>query len=67
LPSFLVDQIKIVHMRAMDLLLLPVLAQVQKAMLLRLLFLFVPRCVVLQAELQIMQQAVLWAEQLLVL
>lgn len=52
-------QIKIVHMRAMDLLLLPVLAEVQKTVLLLLFLLFMPRYVLLQAELQIMQQAVL--------
>ena len=65
--DYLLLQIKIVHMRAMDLLLLPVLAEVQKTKLLLLFMLFVPRCVMLQAELQIMQQAMLRTEQLLVL
>lgn len=59
MPSFLVDQIKIVHMLVMVLLLLQLLAQVQKTMVLRLLLLFMYQCVMLQRELQIMQQAVL--------
>lgn len=60
-------QIKIVHMRVMVLLLLPLLAQLQKTMLLGLLLLLMPRSVMLQAQLQIMQQALLWAQQLFML
>lgn len=67
MPSFLVDQIKIVHMRVMVLLLLPLLAQLQKAMLPGLLLLLMPRSVMLQAQLQIMQQTLLWAQQLFML
>ena len=60
-------QIKIVHMRVMVLLLLPLLAQLQKTLLLGLLLLLMPRSVMLQAQLQIMQQALLWAQQLFML
>jgi hypothetical protein len=60
-------QIKTVHMRAMVLLFLPLHAQLQKAMLLGLLLLLMPRSVMLLSQLQIMQQTMLWAQQLLML
>lgn len=60
-------QIKIVRMRVMVLLLLPLLAQLQRTVLLGLLQLLMLRSVVLQAQLQIMQQVMLWAQQLFML